>query len=65
MANDTNLNLIIDNVEIEQIDNTRFLCVIVNSKLTWHDHLKLVLSKVNKSIGILSKIRYNLSSEFC
>ena len=63
MAKDTNLNLIIDNVKIEQIEHSKFLGVIINSKLTWQDHIQLVSSKVSKSIGIPSKIRYNLSSE--
>ena len=63
MSKDTNLNLITDNVKIEQVDHIKFLGVIINSKLTWHDHMKLVSSKVSKSIGLLSKISYNLSSE--
>ena len=63
MAKDTNFNLIIDTVQIEQVEHTKFLGVIINDKLTWQDHIKLVSSKVSKSIGNLSKIRYNLSSE--
>ena len=63
VTKDTHLNLIIDNVKIEQAEHTKFLGVIINSKLTWQNHIKLVSSKVSKRIGILSKIRYNLSSE--
>ena len=43
--------------------HTIFLGVIINIKITWNDHIQLVSCKVSKSIGILSKIRYNLSSE--
>ena len=57
MVKDTNLNL-----TIEQVGHTKFIGAIINSKLTWHDHVKLVSSKVHKSIGLLSKICYNLSS---
>ena len=63
MAKDANLNLIIDNVKIEQVEHTKFLGVIINSKLTRQDHIKLVSSNVSKIVGILSKIRYDLSSE--
>ena len=32
VAKDTNLNLIIDHVKIEQVEHTKFLGVIINSK---------------------------------
>ena len=63
MVKKTNLNLILDNVKFKQVEHTKFLGVIINSKLTWHDHMKLLSNNVCKSIGFLSKIRYNLSSE--
>ena len=61
VAKDINLNLIIDNVKMEQVEHIKFLGVIINFKITWQDYIKLVASKVSKSIGILSKIHYNLS----
>ena len=44
VAKDTNLYLIIDNVKIEQsilnqIEHIKFLGVIINSKLTWQEHI--------------------------
>ena len=56
MAKNINLNLITDNVKIKQVEHTKFLDVIIFSKLTWHNHLKLVSRKVSKSVGLLSKI---------
>ena len=53
----------IDNTPIEQVQSTKFLGVIINSRLSWEDHIKAVRNKISKSLGILYKIRYNLSSD--
>ena len=37
--------------------------VIINSNLTWHDHIKAISSKVSKSIGILLRIRKNVPND--
>jgi hypothetical protein len=59
---DPELNVFIDNIKIERVDKTKFLGVIINSRLTWNDHIKTVCNKVSKNIGILFKVRYNLTS---
>ena len=51
------LNITIDNIVIDQVYSTKFLGVIINSNLTWHDHIKAISNKVSKSIGLLLKIR--------
>ena len=42
LIDDSNLNIIIDDINIEQVDSCKFLGVIINSKLTWQDHIKTV-----------------------
>ena len=54
------LKLIIDNVEINRVNNAKFLGVIINSTLTWDDHIKIIRGKITKNIGIIAKIRRNL-----
>ena len=54
------LKLITDNVQINRVNNTKFLGVIVNSTLTWHVHIKIICGKISKSIGIITKISCNL-----
>ena len=55
--NTKNVNVMIDNIVIDQLYNTTFFGVIINSNLTWYDHIKAISSKVSKSIGILLRIR--------
>ena len=31
--------------------------VIINSSLTWHDHIKILCNKVSKSIGIMLRVK--------
>jgi hypothetical protein len=57
-----NLSLKIDDTVIEQVHNTKFLGVIINQNLTWHDHINTVCTKVSKSIGILLRIRNSVPS---
>ena len=49
--------LSINNVEINYVDKTKFLGVIIDSKLSWKEHIKHITSKLAKSIGIISKAR--------
>ena len=61
IINTENLNVLIDNIVIDQVHNTKFVGVIINSNLTWHDQIKAFFpSKVSKSIGILLRIRKNV-----
>ena len=50
----------IDNKIIEQVVSTTFLGVVINQSPTWSDHIKTVKQKVNKSIGILYRVKKNM-----
>jgi len=50
----------IDNIKIQQVFQTKFLGVIINSNLTWTDHINTVSNKICKSMGIIYKIRQNV-----
>ena len=50
-------NVKIDDFIIEQVDNTKFLGVVINSTLSWQDHLKIVCNEVSKNIGIIFRIK--------
>ena len=52
----------IDNIELEQVQKTKFLGVIINSKLNWIDNIKTVTNKLSKNIGSIFIVRHNLSS---
>ena len=48
-------------VVIDQVQNSKFLGVILNSNLTWNDHVKCITNQVSKNIGILQRLRYIVS----
>ena len=54
------LKLIIDNVQINRVNNTKFLGVIIYSTLIWDDHIKFIRGKISKNIVIITKICSNL-----
>ena len=45
VISDTNIS--IDVVLIEKATHTKFLGVLLSEDLTWNEHLKVLLSKVN------------------
>ena len=53
----TNFEILINNDIVDHINNTKFLKVIIDSKLNWAAHILYIKSKISKSIGILLKIR--------
>ena len=53
------LHLIIDSKTISFQDSTKFLCIIVDSKLSFHKHISLIIQKMFKTIGIFYKLKQN------
>ena len=45
------------------VSNTKFLGVIIDSKLNWSDHITYIKNKMYKSIGIFTKIRRFLNKK--
>lgn len=50
----------IDNTQVEKTNKTKFLGVIINQALTWTDHITVIKQKVQKSVGIISRLRNTL-----
>ena len=55
----THLPLVFNNANVSQYKSRKHLGIILDSKLTFEDHYKTVLSKTNRTIGLLRK-RQNL-----
>ena len=47
----------IDGEPLEIVEKTKFLVIILDSSLNWHEHLLYTSKKVAKTIGILSRAR--------
>ena len=59
-----NVKIHIDGVDISRVTTTKFVGVIINETLTWDDHMKLIYTKISKSIGIIQRVSYNLPTSF-
>lgn len=57
---DQSVKITIDNVQLEQVHDVKFLGVIIDHKLCWQSHVAHVKSKIYKSLGILQKVKYML-----
>lgn len=55
------VKLIVDNVNIERVNEIKFLSVILDNKLCWKPHIKYVHGKLARSIAVLGKTRHILN----
>ena len=53
----------LDNIAVQQVEVTKFLGVLLDQHLSWKYHINHVVKKVSKTIGIISKARFFLSSK--
>ena len=53
-------NITIGNTTLARLQNTKFLGIIIASDLCWNKHIDIILNKISKNIGIISKVRHLL-----
>ena len=53
-------NILMGNTTLVQLSDTKFLGVILSSDLSWNKHINIVVNKISKNIGIISKVRHLL-----
>lgn len=58
---ETSLNVIVDNVQIEVVDKVKYLGIMLDKKLTLSEHVDYMCRKISQKIGVLRKIRQNVS----
>ena len=51
------IKLCLNNVTIQQVDNTQYLGVIIYDDLNWLNHISYINSKIAKGIGIICRPR--------
>ena len=56
----TNLKVILNNVVIQQVHHVKFLGVYVDERLNWDKHIQEITSKLSKSVGIMTKLKFIL-----
>ena len=57
------LDIKIDNQEISRVLKTKFLGVVVDSKLSWKEHIAYITGKIARGIGLISKARRYLNRD--
>ena len=53
----------LDNIAVQQVEVTKFLGVLLDQHLSWKYHINHDAKKVSKTIGIISKAPFFLSSK--
>ena len=52
------VNVSLDNTTIDRCTSLKFLGVIIDSKLSFNEHIDVICNKISKSIGILNKLKH-------
>ena len=55
-------NICINGKEIERVDEFTYLGVVFDERLSWGSHVKKVISKAGKRVGMLRRLRDNLTT---
>ena len=56
-------SLFINNKEIQRIRSIKFLGVMIDENLSWHEHLRVIENKISKNLGLLHKAKPFLNSD--
>ena len=59
----SDINVVMQQNTIDLVNPTKFLGLIIDDKLKWHEHIQHVKHKIARSVGILYKIRHYLNKE--
>ena len=58
---ETNLTINLNSQEIQKVNKTKFLGIIIDQHLTWKSHIEYIATKISKTIGILCRIRFYIN----
>jgi len=59
-ANAVDNRILLNDKPLQQVSTTQFLGVYINEHFNWADHIHHVTSKISKTCGILTKLKYLL-----
>ena len=48
----------IDNIVIQRVNCNKFLGVIVDSKLSWSDHVSYIRHKMSKNLSVMHRVKW-------
>ena len=50
-------NIVIDGQSIGEVNETKFLGVVIDNRFKWSSHLGHISNKISKGIGVITKVR--------
>ena len=57
------LQLMIDGENIDEVEKTKFLGIIIDNKLNWKKHISYITGKVSRGVGMIIKARNYLNRD--
>ena len=61
----SNVTVHINDTNIEMVYVNTFLGVLIDHKLNWKQHVKMITSKLSKTIAIMNRTKYILDKNAC
>lgn len=52
------MQLLVEQDELENVREFKYLDIVINQHLTWQDHIEMLHSKVAQRLGVLKRIRH-------
>ena len=53
-----NFDIILDDVKLARVNNTKFLGVIIDENLTWKNHIDGISKTISRNIGMINKLKF-------
>ena len=57
LQNFTDMQLLVEQDSLENITEFKYLGIVINQHLIWHDHVEMLQSKVSRQLGALKRIK--------
>ena len=56
-----NQSLVIDGKDIKRVQESKFLGIIIDSRISWRPHIQKIITKISQTIGIIGRARVFMS----
>ena len=63
--NSKNIKIYMNDQELEQVSDIKFLGITIDKHLTWKKHIQTIKTKISRTVGILFKVRDLLNRQSC
>ena len=53
--------VVIDNIVIERVNCNKFIGALIDSKLSWSDHVSYIRHKMSKNLSVMHRVKWLLN----